>query len=437
MSAQVDRNTFIEALRQSGLLTGKQFRKVLKQLPDRARPRTIARALVQTGVITKFQAEHLLLGRAKGFFLGPYRILALLGQGGMGRVYQALHQTMNRVVALKVLAPSVLKTSRARKLFQREVQAAAQLNHPNIVTAYDAGLIEGRHYLAMEFVDGPNLEQLVRAQGPLPIGQACEIIRQAALGLQSAHEHGMVHRDIKPANLLLQRLKSATDYKVKILDFGLARLNESRAEGMGSETIMTPDNTVMGTPDFLSPEQARDLHAVDIRSDVYSLGCSFYYLLTGMVPFPGGSTLEKLVRHGKQDPTPAEDLRPGLIAPVGEILRKMMAKDRTQRFQTPDEVAEALEPYAELTTFIWQRPPTDAEMRLESSGDLPASRESEALVGTVPPQLAPTPLAGDSSEMSFVFGRVGSAWAWKLLWCGLGFLTAAALAGGAWLLFGE
>src|SRR5713101_6949943 len=214
--------------------------------------------------------------------------------------------------------------------------------HPNIVTAYDANQIGDRHFMVMEFVDGPNLEQLVRQTGPLPIGQACDFIRQAAHGLQFALENHMVHRDIKPANLLVQRAGgSARDSQcvVKILDFGLARLHQRSPEDEpGSNTILTKENTVMGTPDYVSPEQARDLHKVDIRSDLYSLGCTFYYLLTGQVPFPGGSAADKLIRQNAQEPTPLEELRPEVPSGVAAIVRRLMAKKPRARFQTPTEL---------------------------------------------------------------------------------------------------
>ena len=207
---------------------------VMGRLPETPRGRVVARALVEQGLLTKFQAELLLAGSTSGFLLGQYRILDQLGRGGMGRVFKAEHQTMNRVVALKVLSPHLLKTPKAQQMFQREVRAAARLVHPNIVTAYDANQIDDRYFLVMEFVDGPNLDQLVRERGPLPVGQACDFIRQAADGLQYAHELGMVHRDIKPANLLVQRSAGQPPTFdracVKILDFGLARLQSRDAE---------------------------------------------------------------------------------------------------------------------------------------------------------------------------------------------------------------
>lgn len=401
----MDRQTFLANLRLSGLVEPAQLEEVVLLLPDTNRGRVIARDMVARGLITKFQAEMLLAGRTGGFQLGQYRILDQLGQGGMGRVFKAIHQTMHRVVALKVVTSQLVKTEQGRQLFMREVRAAARLMHPNIVTAYDANQIGDRHYMVMEFVDGPNLEQLVREKGPLPVGQACDLIRQAAAGLQFAQENHMVHRDIKPANLLVQRAGgSARDSQcvVKILDFGLARLHQRPEDEPGSNTILTKENMVMGTPDYLSPEQARDLHKVDIRADLYSLGCTFYFLLTGLVPFPGGSTLEKLVRHGTEEAVSVESLRPETPPSVAAIIRRLMAKQPAERFQTPAELAAALAPFAVNSPGTWSDPdPTRAF--LEESGTQgdedagpvifePEDDEASALVGTLPSSMSETPL---------------------------------------------
>jgi serine/threonine protein kinase len=349
----VDRDTFLRNLRISKLLSKQQYHLVVEKLGDVNDAREIAKALATWKLLTKYQARLLLKGRAINFLLGPYRILDQLGQGGMGRVYKAMHQTMNRVVALKVLSPQVVNSERAQQLFAREVQAAAQLSHPNIVMAYDANELDGRHYLAMEYVDGPNLEHHVRERGPLPIGIACEIIFQAANGLQHAHSKGMVHRDIKPANLLLQQESKSETFQVKILDFGLARLNHPDADAGAGQTIVVKERTVMGTPDFLSPEQSRNLHDVDIRSDLYSLGCTFYYLLTGQVPFPGGSMVDKVVRHTSAIAEPVEEVRPDVPAKIGNIVRKLMAKTAAERYQSPDELMDALAPYAAPAATDW------------------------------------------------------------------------------------
>jgi serine/threonine-protein kinase len=383
----MDRQTFLSCLRQSGLVTGEQMAKVVSRLPDTDKGAVLARALIEQGLLTRFQAELLLIGRTNGFHLGQYRILDHLGRGGMGRVFKAEHQTMSRVVAVKVLAPHLVKTPKAQQLFQREVRAAAKLVHPNIVTAFDANQIGDRCYLVMEFVDGPNLEELVRQNGPLPVGQACDFIRQAAQGLQYAHELGMVHRDLKPANLLAQRptgASAAAACVIKILDFGLARLHTLAPDGTpASDSIMAAENTVLGTPDYLSPEQARYLNQVDIRSDLYSLGCTLYYLLSARVPFPGGTTLEKLVRHSTETATPLEQLRPDVSPPVAAIVRRLMSKDPRQRFQTPTELAAALAPFAAqgpipMAIPVTAVPPAFATATASGSGSPTASPAANA-----------------------------------------------------------
>jgi serine/threonine-protein kinase len=409
----IDRQTFLENLRKSGVLTPRELQAVLPDLPETDRARVVARALVQKGVLTKFQAELLLIGRTGGFVLGQYCILDNIGKGGMGRVYKAMHRTMKRVVALKVLAPELVKTEKARRLFKREVQAAARLLHPNIVTAYDANKVGNRYYLVMEYVDGPNLDQLVRVKGPLPVSLACEFVRQAALGLQHAHEMGMVHRDIKPANLLVQRPpagSASAAATIKILDFGLARLHEAAEVGPGgAATIHTAPNTVLGTPDYLSPEQSRDLHTADIRSDLYSLGCTLYFLLTGRAPFAGGSSLEKLIRHAREEPPRVEKLRPEVPPAVARIVRRLLAKEPALRYETPAELAAALAPLAAAGPVTGLPPARTAPPRpapdLPSDPDLgevglPGEAEAPAgLEGTWPPAFGPTSVAEGSSSV--------------------------------------
>jgi serine/threonine-protein kinase len=401
----MDRKTFLANLRRSHLISDPELRALKGQLPDTRRGRVVARTLVEWGLLTRFQAELLLAGRTEGFLLGQYRILDQLGQGGMGRVFKAVHQTMNRVVAIKVLAPHLMKTEKVCELFRREVRAAARLIHPNIVTAYDANQIGERHFLVMEFVDGPNLEQLVRRNGPLPVDLACELVRQAAMGLQHAFEMGMVHRDIKPANILLQTGGEHSDGLVvaKILDFGLARLQERGNEK--PTTILGRDRVVMGTPDFLSPEQGRNMQDVDIRSDLYSLGCTYYYLLTGVVPFPGGNTLEKLVRHGTEAPVSLPAIRPDIPAAVAAIVERLLAKAPEDRYQTPADLAAALTPFAgqgrgdlgyslpdASLPMLEIYDPEDSFTGLE--GLAPAGSSSgAALAGTVGTVVSPTPVS--------------------------------------------
>ncbi|MFV1967523.1 MAG: protein kinase, partial [Pirellulaceae bacterium] len=289
-----------------------------------------------------------------------YRIVELLGAGGMGAVYKAEHKLMNRLVALKLIRHELVKHPQAVQRFRREVQAAARLSHPNIVTAYDAEQAGDAHFLVMEYVDGTDLAEVISQRGQLPVAEACRYIRQAAEGLQAAHELQMVHRDIKPQNLMV-----TPDGQVKILDFGLANFtseaavtvsNQQQGEQPGEQPTdassprLTSFGSTIGTPDYISPEQARDARSADIRSDVYSLGCTLYYLLSGQSLFPEGSALEKVKAHLEEQPRPLSELRDELPGGLEAVLDRMLAKDPRERFQTPAKVAEALGPFAEPST---------------------------------------------------------------------------------------
>lgn len=273
-----------------------------------------------------------------------YRILGELGAGGMGVVYKAEHRIMGRTVALKVMAPHLTARADAVERFRREVTAAARLAHPNIVTAHDADEAGGLHFLVMEYVEGVGLDKLVSRRGPLPVSMACQFARQVALGLQHAFEKGMVHRDIKPANLIVSRKG-----QVKILDFGLARFAREQQDAARPAAATAP-NLLMGTPDYLSPEQARNSSAVDTRSDIYSLGGTLYFLLTGSVPFPRATTLiDKLLAHTGEEPTPVQTLRSDVPAELAAVVAKLLAKDPADRFATPADAAAALAPFAKAT----------------------------------------------------------------------------------------
>lgn len=266
-----------------------------------------------------------------------YRLVRLLGQGGMGEVYEAEHRVMGRSVALKVINRAFTASPAAVERFRREVRAASKLSHPNVVHAYDAENAGETHFLVMEFVTGVTLSRLVQQRGPLPIAEACEYVRQAALGLQHAHERGLIHRDVKPDNLILTE-----GGQVKVLDFGLAALTvEGKRDGL------TDDNVIMGTPDYLAPEQAEDARRADGRADVYSLGCSLYYLLTAAVPFPGGTPLQKILAHRERPaPSPRKE-RPDVPRELDAVVRRMLAKRPEDRYQTAGEVAAALAPFTQ------------------------------------------------------------------------------------------
>jgi serine/threonine protein kinase len=313
--------------------------------------RLLAGELLRRGWLTAYQVNQLLQGRGAELTAGPYVLLERLGEGGAGQVFKARHRRLDRLVALKLIRKELLADPEVVGRFQREIQVLSQLDHPNIVHAYDAGAAGGTHFLAMEYVEGSDLGRLVKQGGPMPVFQACAYIRQAALGLQHAHERGLVHRDIKPHNLIM----SVRDGLIKVADLGLARLprtlgSEATAvlDGLNSTGTLTPQNAVMmGTADYLAPEQALDFHKADIRADIYSLGCTFYYLLAGQPPFAGGNLAHKVAKHLQSEPPPIEQFRRHLPPGVGLVLGKMLAKRAEDRYQTPEEVAQALAPLAQ------------------------------------------------------------------------------------------
>jgi serine/threonine protein kinase len=330
---------FLDQLRQAQVLDPAQFEQAQRHPLARGEdPVPLAKDLVQRGWLTLYQAKELLQQRAADLVFGPYRILDLLGEGGMGRVFRASHQTMGRTVALKVIKAEHLDSPTAVQRFHQEIRAAAQLTHPNIVTAFDAGQAGSAHFFAMEFVEGVDLGRLVKQSGPLSVAASCDYIRQAALGLQHAHERGLVHRDIKPPNLLLSRTAGANGLgTIKLLDLGLARMQADQPSNG-----LTRLGTVVGTPEFLAPEQAVNSRTVDIRADLYSLGCTFYYLLTGQPPFRGNSLNDLLLKHAMEAPPPLETFRSDVPPVIQGIVRKLLAKRPDERFQTPAELVAAL-----------------------------------------------------------------------------------------------
>jgi parallel beta-helix repeat protein len=282
----------------------------------------------------------------KGQMFGQYRVLAKIGEGGMGAVYRAVHVHLDKTVALKILPPNRLQNQELLARFQREMKAVGRVEHPNIVRALDAGQVGNAHYLAMEYVDGLDVAKIVRKTGPLPVPEACEIIRQAALGLTAIHAHGLVHRDIKPGNLMLARQPVGPPI-VKILDLGLARLSDMHCGEAGGIESLTASNVIVGTLDYMAPEQASH-QAVDIRADIYSLGATLYTLLTGKPPFSGpqyDSLISKLRALAIEEPPPIQTLRDDVPYELALVIERMMAKDPNARFSTPQEVVAALEPF--------------------------------------------------------------------------------------------
>jgi eukaryotic-like serine/threonine-protein kinase len=285
--------------------------------------------------------------------IAGYEILGELGRGGMGIVYKARDLVRNRDVALKVILKERLASTEALGRFRREAQAAARLSHPNIVAVYDYDQDGDTHYLAMEYVPGQTLQKLVDQAGPLSVVHACTFVRQLALGLQHAAEQSLVHRDIKPSNVMAvmpgARLPSRP--LVKLLDMGVARLHQTQDFQEVSITTLTRDGAVVGTPDYIAPEQLENPHGADIRADLYSLGCTFYFLLSGQVPFPGGTLIQKLDRQRWEHPLAVDQLRPEIPAAVAAVVRRLMAKHPDDRYRTPGELAAVLEQLARTGTL--------------------------------------------------------------------------------------
>ncbi|MBL8795272.1 MAG: serine/threonine protein kinase [Planctomycetia bacterium] len=359
MIATVSR--LVELILDSQVLNAAQCDKLRDNLQDRCKePYQLAKDLLRRGWLTDYQLELIIKGDGQDLLLGPFIVLEPLGEGCMGQVFKARRRENGQLVALKMVHRDRRGDLRALHRFRREVEALAQLSHPNIITACDVSEIGIAHYYAMEYVEGINLERVIAANGPLPLGAACDYVRQAALGLQHAHERGLIHRDIKPGNLLVARPES--DLKktlgpgmspeararfnrwgiVKILDLGLVRLeNQDSFEGNG-QMKLTQEGFSLGTVDYMAPEQIHDPHKVDIRADLYSLGCTFYEALVGQPPFPEGSLLEKLQGHKSRTPPPVNQLRPDVPEAAAEVVARLLAKQPEDRYQEPGQVAGAL-----------------------------------------------------------------------------------------------
>ena len=320
----------------SGLVERGELVAFERSLARSQRPTTadeLAGALIEAGKLTRFQADEIRAGRAAGLVLGNYVVRDRIGAGGMGQVFLAWHRRMERVVALKTLPDQASAGEESLARFRREVLSAAQLSHPNIVAAYDADISQGVHFLVMEYVDGPNLAELVRRLGPLPLGQAVGYVLDAARGLAYAHARGIVHRDVKPSNLIV-----GSSGVVKVLDLGLAR---TTAAATGSELTMPGD--VLGTIEYMAPEQAAGAPAVDGRADIYGLGCTLYRLITGELPYRGGSPLELIAAHREQKVPSLRASRDDVPRALDAVFKRMVAKQPDERFPNMDEVVAALE----------------------------------------------------------------------------------------------
>jgi serine/threonine protein kinase len=314
--------------------------------------------------LTEYQAGLLARGHADSFFLGDYKVLERLGKGRMAGVYKAQHR-LGQVVAIKVLPPSKAREPILLGRFQREARLALKLKHPNIVRAFQLGAVDGLNYLVMEYLEGETLEEVLARRGKFLPGEAVRLVYQALQGLEHIHGRGLVHRDLKPANLMLvpgpgtggNTLRST----VKILDIGLGRALFD--DGVTDDPNLTAEGVLLGTPDYMSPEQARDPRAADIRSDVYSLGCVLYHLLAGHPPFPDTNIISQMIRHATEPPRPLKESNPAVPDGLQQIVNWMLAKDPAARYPTPERAAQALHVFLAAGSEPARGPEADPKMR--------------------------------------------------------------------------
>ncbi len=324
--------SFVKRSLSAGLVEIDELKKVVVSLMAESptfTPKRLADGLMGAGILTQWQAAKLLAGKSKGFYLGSYRLLRPLGRGGMGVVYLGEHHVMKRLMALKILPPAATSDPRRIKRFKDEAKASAQLDHPNIVRAYDFAETGGKLYIVMEYVDGIDLHHAVTRDGQMSVPQAMDVLMQAASGLAHAHERGIIHRDIKPSNLMLR-----TDGVVKVSDLGLARIGWTDGD--------EESRRLMGTTDFVAPEQAINSKSVDARADIYSLGCSFYFLLTGRPPFEAATVTQRLAKHQTSPAPDVRTVRPECPPAVAELLARMMAKRPEDRPKSAVELIAQL-----------------------------------------------------------------------------------------------
>lgn len=404
MPAPATIEEFIEIIGKSGVAETAKVKAYVQGLSEAghsiSRPEKLGEAMVRDGILTFFQAEQLIQGKWKRFFIGKYKVLERIGSGGMGQVFLCEHKLMKRRVALKVLPAQKAQDPASLERFYREARVVAALDHPNIVRAYDIDQDENIHFLVMEYVDGPNLQDLVKKIGPMDPTRAAHYVYGAAVGMQHAHEMGILHRDIKPGNVLVDR-----SGVVKLLDMGLARFFNDEDDVLTKKY----DENILGTADYLAPEQAVDSHNVDIRADIYSLGGTFYYMLTGHSPFPEGTIAQKLLWHQTRDPKPVRSIRTDVPPALVAVLQTMMRKRLDDRFQTPLELMHALAPFVQVPID----PPQEFELpsisAAASAPNFQPPRNSNPALKLSAMGSLPNVNLGTKSSGHFAFGNVPTA----------------------------
>jgi serine/threonine protein kinase len=408
---------FLRNVLRSGLLQREQLQVALRTFPRdlRDQAEAVADHLVRAGCLTPFQAQKLLLGITAGLTLGPFQLQAPLGRGGMGMVYLALDPRSGQHVALKILSPRKARAEeRHLARFQREIELSRRVTHPNVALTVDAGVIRGVHYIALEYIPGQTLYRLVSQGGPLPVPRAARLFAEVASALAHAHSLGLVHRDLKPSNIMVTPHDHA-----KVLDLGLAF---SIGEQVVDPEVTGGKGYVLGSIDYMSPEQTIDASAVDARADLYSLGCCLYFALTGRPPFPTGSMRDKVHAHRNTEPTLVQNRNPDIPGAFAALVHRLLAKDPAQRFGSAGEVEAALQAWCQS----WNGTP------VETQGDSvfqeavrhavadwpkvgpPSEEAPDGLVFEAEPQERPSALGSLSSLFESASARD------QLWWLGLG-----------------
>jgi serine/threonine protein kinase len=337
---------FLKTVLKSRLLDREQLQEALRDVPKAQREDACALAdhLIRKGKLSRFQAKKILSGNGKGLLLDHYQVLAPIGRGGMSTVYLARDERNGELVALKMLTPSRWRNQeRLLARFQREMELSRRVSHPHLAWTHECGFCMGVYYIAMEYIPGKNLSKIVAEDGPLSVPRAARLMAEVASGLEHAHNQGLIHRDLKPSNIMI-----TPHDRAKVLDLGLALMQGEEAE----ESVIGGQSYIVGTMDYIAPEQTADSTAVDSRADIYSLGCTLYFALSGQLPFPGGSSRDKVRRHRSETPTPLSQLAPSLPSGFVQLVERMMAKDPAQRPPSAAAVEEELRSWATEATVL-------------------------------------------------------------------------------------
>jgi serine/threonine protein kinase len=424
MSSGVESPTadlFLKSVLRSGLMNRDQLKAALRGVPKdrRTDPRALADHLVRKGKLSRFQAGKLLEGTALGLVLGPFQILAPIGRGGMGTVYLARDSRSGQLLALKILPPKKAREEeRLLSRFRREMEMSQKVAHPHLAWTCEVGVCNGVYYIAMEYIPGKSLYRLVNEIGPMPVARAAALFAEIASALDHAHHQGLVHRDMKPSNVLITPHNHA-----KVLDLGLAIME---GEVTKDRRVTGGQGYIVGTMDYIAPEQADDASKATARSDIYALGCSLYFTLTGQPPFPGGTNKDKIRRHRTEEPAPITSVSPAIPAGFAAIVHKMISKKPEERFASAAEVREELLKWVSGEPVLPLDKPEDTDFHdavvtLETAEPDPELLEDEN-IAAVEPAPGDRPLSASTINLQKLFGDDQSLGPVYLALLGLGLI---------------